>query len=258
MTMNKLVTSKVLVWCLIGILGFSSTAQAQDRISISNQNGIEVFYTIQFLGSIDKKKADKSRDEYQLSVWAVNNSGQAIYGTGNTTGGVKVANAKSTRKTVRANAINSQMMTTQGQTLYMFDKGATLQGTGKIKVQKGVDPVVAFDAGTNFVGIENYDIQASAGLINATWRVENGSQAMQLTFNAEDQTIRQQGTDGRVIVWYKVGPKTFQRSFSGGARNLSDQTVDTNQTYVAKITIIGIDSIQYSNSEGINIKWMKQ
>ena len=65
----------------------------------------------------EKKKADKSRDEYQLTVWAVNNSGQTIYATNNNTGGVRIANAKSTRKTVRANAINAQLQTVRGQTL---------------------------------------------------------------------------------------------------------------------------------------------
>ena len=240
------------------ILGLSN-ANAQDRISLGNHNGIEVSYTIQFLGSIDKKKAEKSRDEYQITVWSVNNTGNELYCTSSNTGGARVANAKSTRKTARAGAVNSQLMTITDQTLYVFKVGATVQGTAKIKTQKGIKPVVTYDQACNFQPLNNYNIKATAGLVNGSWKVENGTTAMQLSFiNGETETIQQQAPDGKIIVWYKVGPKTFQRTLSGASANLNDPTVDSNQTCSAKITFIGMNRIQYTNTEGISINWIKQ
>ncbi|MGB0526025.1 MAG: hypothetical protein ACPGJS_23795 [Flammeovirgaceae bacterium] len=246
---------------LLVIMSVTPT-QAQEKISLGNHNGISVSYTIQFLGSIEKKKADKSRDEYQITVWTVNNTGKDIFCTSSSTGGARVANAKSTRKTARAAAINAQLITTQGNSLFVFRQGATLQGTAKIRTQKGVEPVVTYDQACNFQALANYDIQASAGLVNGSWKVENGTTAMQLTFIAgtdgAEATINQQAPDGKIVVWYRVGPKTFQRALSGSSKNLNDATVDANQTYTAKITFIGMNRIQYTNTEGITINWIKQ
>ena len=239
------------------IFGFTQI-NAQDKVSLGNHNGIEVSYSIQFLGSKEKKNADKSRDEYQITVWAVNNTGKELYCTSNNAGGAKVANAKSLTKTANARAVNSQLVTTAGGTLYVFKKGATVQGTAKVKTQMGVQPVVTYNVACNFQPLNNFDIQASAGLVNGSWKVENGTTAMQLTYDAETQNITQQAPDGSIIVWYKVGPKTFQRALKGSAKNVNDATVDANQNYVSKITFIGMDKIQYTNTEGVTVKWYKQ
>lgn len=256
--MFKSITQSISLTFILFLIVGVGQVNAQDKTALGTTNGIEVSYSIQFLGTIEKKKADKSRDEYQITVWAVNKTGNEIYCTSSGAGGAKIANAKSMTKTASARAINSQLMTTQGQTLYVFKQGATLQGTSKIKVQKGLDPVVTLAQACNFQVLNNYDIQASAGLVNGSWRVENGTAAMQLTFNVEAETITQQALDGNTIVWYKVGPKTFQRTLSGASKNLNDATVDANQSYTSKITFIGMNRIQYTNSEGITISWIKQ
>ena len=68
---------------LILFLGLfiSGKSFAQEKVILGEYNGVEVSYMLQYLGTDEKKNANKSRDEYQLTTYAINKKGSAIYST---------------------------------------------------------------------------------------------------------------------------------------------------------------------------------
>ncbi|MFT5913653.1 MAG: hypothetical protein ACJAWV_000199 [Flammeovirgaceae bacterium] len=247
---------KLAILALI-FFGFAQKANAQEKKSLGNFNGVEISYMIQYLSTDEKKNASKSKDKYQLTTYATNQSGADLFCNGATVGGVKVANAKSLTKTARASAIQSRFKNADGTQLFKLLAGATVQNSSKITVPKGATPVVSYEAGCNFQTLDKFQILVDNAIVNGTWRREKGAGNMTLTYILASDIVQQQGSDGNTVVWYRVGPNTFQRTLRGATSGVREEVSDENQVYSAKIVFVGMDKIMYTNSDGISVTFLK-
>jgi hypothetical protein len=124
-------------------------------------------------------------------------------------------------------------------------------------VPKGATPVVSYEAGCNFQTLDKFQILVDNAIVNGTWRREKGAGNMTLTYILASDIVQQQGSDGNTVVWYRVGPNTFQRTLRGATSGVREEVSDENQVYSAKIVFVGMDKIMYTNSDGISVTFLK-
>lgn len=237
--------------------GFSQKSNAQEKKSLGNFNGVEVSYMVQYLSTDEKRNPSKSKDQYQLTTYATNQSGTDLFCNGSNVGGVKVANANSLTKTARASGVQSRFRNVDGTQLFKFLSGATVQNSVRVSVPKGATPVVSYESGCNFQTLDKFQILVDNAIVNGTWRREKGMGSITLTYVLDRDVVQQQGSDGNTVIWYRVGPNTFQRTLRGATSGVREEISDENQVYSAKIVFVGMDKFMYTNSEGITVTYMK-
>lgn len=230
--------------------------QAQDQVFLGEQEGIKVSYRLDFIRSIDKKKASKSKDEYRVTAYIENASGQDLYGRGSLAG-VRITNLKSA-KAAGSGGISSGLLNTDSVALNVVKAGQTYQSARKFKIQKGLKPTVMHYVNTaNFKDISQHAIMITPIVINGMWQVENAPSSITLRYDVATKNITQTNANGDVITWLKATKTSYQRSFTG-LRGTNATVIAPNSMYSATLTFVSLGELRYTNSEGISVRLKKQ
>ncbi len=240
----------------------SSNVYAQDRIVIATVEGIEISYEIQFIGTDEKKNESKSRDEYQIVGYVTNKSGADLYTTSITPFRVEVNNAKGLTKAAKPTPQRTDYQTIAqgsdlGGTLYLLKDGVTFQDAAKVKVQKGLKPIINYEKTATIKPLDQWALQLNAATINGNWIFENSNTVVSFEFNAANNTIVQRN-QGNTVVWYLSANNVYERVFVGVGVTGAQVAIDANATYAVTLTLVEGGRLMYRNTEGITVYLSRQ
>jgi hypothetical protein len=246
---------KKTILLLLGIMAMQSL-YAQKTV-LAEMDGFEIAYEIQFLGTDEKKNDDKSKDEYQIIGYITNKSGQDMMSRSMSPFHIEVSNATSLTKAAKPNGTRSNFFNLDSSAVYIIQAGATVQDQAKIKVPKGVKPVVNYRKEGEFMPASAMQLMASAAIVNGNWRSADGNAVLSLRMEGNNVVIQQQTPNGTVR-WFKANATTYERRFTGLLSPRTGALADPTATYKSTLVFSGVNALTYTNNEGISVIFKKE
>lgn len=254
--------NKLLLLSLLLLVGATTLRAQEERTVIATVDGVEISYILQFIGTDEKKNPSKSKDEYQIIGYVKNTTGQDLYTTSVTPFRVEVNNANSLNKASKPTPQRTEYQsmaegTNPAATLYVLKAGLTIQDGGKIKVQKGLTPIVNYEKQGMLKPLDQWSLQLNAAVLNGNWIYENNKNVAAFEFNATNNTIVQRN-QGNTVVWYWSNGNVYERFFAGVSLSTDAQVRDSNAVYKATLSLTEDGRLMYQNSEGVTVYLKKQ
>jgi hypothetical protein len=238
-------------------LFFYSFSQAQDKLTLNNQDGIYVTYELTKIEEGSKKdtylavvKAENKNDYdvfYSIPLTKQANGSTAISILEN-----KLFAQSSVRNStglfgdnINLTGQETKLITNDNKILYSISKGNFITAEKEFKVKKGAKPILTNTFLLPLKSIDNFDIAVNEATINGDWISNCGNIQMTLTMakNEKNETVIQQLINGKQNIWRKTTANTFEK--------LNDKT--TTLSYNKQN-----NSFSYSTTDGVSCVWTKK
>ncbi len=238
-------------------LFFYSCLQAQDKLTLNNQEGIYVTY------ELTKIEEGSKKDTYLAVVKAENKNDYDVFysvpltkqANGTTTVSIlenKLFSQTSVRNStgifgdnINLTGQETKLITNDNKLLYSISKGNFITAEKEFKVKKGVKPIITNTFLLSLKSIDNFDIAVNETTINGDWTSNCGNIQMNLTIakNEKNETVIQQLINGKQNIWIKTTSNTFEK--------FNDKT--TTLSYNKQN-----NSFTYSTTDGVSCSWKKK
>ncbi len=230
---------------------------AQEKITLNNQDGIQVSYELTKMDEGDKKdtylvivKAENTNDFdvfYSIPLTKQPNGNFAVSASQN----LHFAQTSVRNTTalfgehVNLKGADTKLTTNDHKILFTIPKGGFVTGEQKFKVKKGVKPVLTNTFLFPLRALDRFDIAINETMINGDWIADCGNIHMNLsmTTNEKGETVVQQLVNGRQNTWIKKTSHTFEKL------NDSNATLSFNKTN---------GSFTYTNTDGVLCVWKRR
>jgi len=236
---------------------FYSFLQAQDKLTLNNQDGVYVTYELTKINEGSKK------DTYLAVVKAENKNDYDVFYSipltkqANGSTAVSILENKLFAQSVVRNSTSllgdninmagqeTKLITNDNKILYSISKGTFVTAEKEFKVKNGVKPILTNTFLFPLKSIDNFDIAVNEATINGDWTSNCGNIKMTLTMakNEKNETVIQQLINGKQNIWRKTTANTFEK--------LNDNT--TTLSYNKQN-----NSFSYSTSDGVSCEWTKK
>ena len=238
-------------------LFFYSCVQAQDKLTLNNQDGIYVSY------ELTKIEGGSKKDTYLAVVKAENKNDYDVFysvpltrqANGSTMVSIlenKLFAQSSVRNStsligdnINLSGQETKFITNDNKILYSISKGNFITAEKEFKVKTGVKPILTNTFLLPLKSIDNFDIALNETTINGDWTSNCGNIQMTLTIakNEKNETVIQQLINGKQNIWRKTSANTFEK--------LNDKT--TTLSYNKQN-----NSFTYSTTDGVSCLWTKK
>ncbi len=238
-------------------LFFFSFLQAQDKISLNNQDGIYVTY------ELTKIEDGPKKDTYLAVVRAENKNDFDVFYSiplikqANGTTGISILENRLFAQSSVRNSLSlfgdninltgneTKLITNDNKILYSISKGNFITNEKEFKVKKGVKPILTNTFLLPLKSIDNFDIAVNETTINGDWSSSCGNMQMTLTMsmNEKGETVIQQLINGKQNIWRKTTANTFEKL------NDTSTTLSYNKQN---------NSFNYSTTDGVTCLWTKK
>lgn len=245
---------KILFITLLAFAFITSFSQAEKVLS--SQNGFEIAYQAQ-------KISDANKDKWLISVTAVNKTDIPLfYGlpTLKQNDGSYAMNALasqySSKVTVRnatgflasdgvkiKGEITKYFTENKGTVLMQYDPGRIYNYENTINVKHGETPIVTVSHSYPLKKMSEFNIEASATLIDGDYKTSCGANSFSLSMKDENgKSFLLQSVNGKQIKWLKSSATLFLKD------NDTNSTLSYNKDK---------KTFAFSSSDGINCEWTK-
>jgi len=238
-------------------LFFYSFLQAQDKVSLNNQDGIHVSY------ELTKLNEGSNKDTYLAVIKAENkNDYDVFYGIplvkqANGTTSISILENKlfaqsSVRNStglfgdnINLTGHETKLFTNDNKILYTIPKGEFITSEKEFKVKKGVKPILTNTFLMSLKSIDNFDVALNEATVNGDWTSNCGNIQMALTIgkNERGETVIQQLINGKQNLWKKATSNTFEK-----VNDINAKLSYNKQN----------NSFNYSTTDGVSCMWTKK